>query len=92
MRDVMRSRVKRLTKRQREVVRLTSLGCTNAEAAAVLGLSPHTVDIHRTAAMRILEVDKAAILTRIAIKYRISPLSDQLTRSEKRKVGHKFIK
>ena len=57
MRDVMRSRVKRLTKRQREVVRLTSLGCTNAEAAAVLKLSPHTVDIHRTAAMRILEVD-----------------------------------
>ena len=82
----MKSRVQRLTKRQREVVRLTSLGCTLKEAGAVLGLSGNTVDIYRTGAMKILGANKAALLTRIAIKYGVSPLDDRLTRSERRKI------
>ncbi len=78
-----------LTPRQREVVRLISLGCTTEEAADVLGLAISTVDNHKSRAMAILGTDKAALLTRLAIKHRISSLKDQLTRSEKRKSGRK---
>ncbi|MAT71902.1 MAG: hypothetical protein CMJ58_20555 [Planctomycetaceae bacterium] len=85
----MKDRVSQLTPRQREVVRLVSLGCTMDEAAAILKLSPSTVDNHRARAMKILGADKAAIVTRLAIKHRISPLGDQLTTAEKRKSGRK---
>ena len=78
-----------LTPRQREVVRLISLGCTNEQAAAILGLSPATVDNHKTRAMRNLGTDKAVLVTRIALKHRFTSLKDQLTKSEKRKSGRK---
>jgi DNA-binding CsgD family transcriptional regulator len=78
-----------LTPRQCEVVRLISLGCTTEEAAYVLGLAPSTVDNHKSRAMMLLGTDKAALLTRLAIKYRISSLSDKLTTAEKRKSGRK---
>ncbi len=84
----MKERVADLTPRHREVVRLVSLGCTLTEIAAILGLEPNTVDNHRQAAMRTLGATKAATLTRIAIKHRISTLKDRLTRSEKRKLAH----
>ena len=89
MSTTMKDRVNQLTPRQREVVRLVSLGCTMDEAAAILKLSPSTVDNHRARAMKILGADKAAIVTRLAIKHRISPLTDQLTAAEKRKSGRK---
>jgi DNA-binding NarL/FixJ family response regulator len=78
-----------LTERQTEVVRLLSLGCTVKEAAKVLKLSPSTVDNHKSAAMARLGTDKAALLTRLAIKTRITSLSDKLTTAEKRKSGRK---
>jgi hypothetical protein len=34
-------------------------------------------------------VSKAAVLTRVAIKYKISPLNDALTRTEQRKLSRK---
>ena len=89
MSTTMKDRVNQLTPRQREVVRLVSLGCTMDEAAAILKLSPSTVDNHRARAMKILGADKAAIVTRLAIKHRISSLTDQLTAAEKRKSGRK---
>ncbi|MBN1853607.1 MAG: response regulator transcription factor [Pirellulales bacterium] len=76
-----------LTPRQREVVRLVSLGCTVEEIALVLDLSPSTVDNHKTRAMQRLGTNKVALLTRLAIKHRISSLKDQLTRAEKRRSG-----
>jgi len=76
-----------LTPRQREVVRLVSLGCTVEEIALVLNLSPSTVDNHKTRAMQRLGTNKVALLTRLAIKHRISSLKDQLTRAEKRRSG-----
>ena len=76
-----------LTPRQCEVVRLISLGCTTEEAADILGLAPSTVDNHKSRAMMLLGTDKAALLTRLAIKYKISPLNDTLSRAEKRKSG-----
>jgi DNA-binding NarL/FixJ family response regulator len=78
-----------LTKRHREVIRLLSLGCTVNEAAKVLRLSPSTVDNHKTAAMARLETDKLALLTRLALKMRISSLKDKLTPAEKRRSGRK---
>jgi len=78
-----------LTERQREVVRLLSLGCTVKEAAAVLKLSPSTVDNHKSAAMARLGTDKLALLTRLALKLKISSMRDRLTASEKRKSGRR---
>jgi DNA-binding CsgD family transcriptional regulator len=80
---------KELTKREREVVRLLSLGCTVKEAAAILKLAPSTVDNHKTAAMAKLGTNKLALLTRIAIKRRFSKLTDKLTLTEKRRSGRK---
>ena len=78
-----------LTERQIEVVRLLSLGCTVKEAAAILKLSPSTVDNHKTAAMARLGTDKLALVTRLAIKNKISSLKDKLTAAEKRRSGRK---
>ena len=52
-----------LTPRQREVVRLVSLGCTVEEIALILDLSPSTVDNHKTRAMQRLSTNKVALLT-----------------------------
>ncbi len=78
-----------LSEREREVVRLLSLGCSVKEAAAILRLAPNTVDNHKTRAMAKLGTDKAALLTRIAIKKRITSMKDQLTLAEKRRSGRK---
>jgi DNA-binding CsgD family transcriptional regulator len=76
-----------LTPRQRQIVRLVSLGCTVGEIAAILKLSPSTVDNHRARAMAVLGTDKAALVTRLAIKLKVSSLSDRLTAAEKRRSG-----
>ncbi len=78
-----------LTPREREVTRLMSLGCTVKEAAAILKLAPSTVDNHKTRAMTKLGTDKVALLTRLAIKLRISSLNDKLSLAEKRRSGRK---
>jgi DNA-binding NarL/FixJ family response regulator len=78
-----------LTQRHREVVRLLSLGCTVKEAAKILKISPSTVDNHKTAAMSRLGTDKLALLTRLAIKLRVTKLSDKLSPREKRASGRK---
>jgi DNA-binding CsgD family transcriptional regulator len=89
MPDSMKARVASLSPRQREIVRLTSLGCTSHEIATILGMSRWTVENHQFQAKERLGVSKAAVLTRIAIKYKISPLDDALTRSEERKLARK---
>lgn len=78
-----------LTKRETEVVRLVSLGCTLNEAAAILKLAPSTVDNHKCRAMAKLGTDKLALLTRIAIKMRVTSMKDKLTPTEKRRSGRK---
>ncbi len=78
-----------LTPRQREVVRLLSLGCTVRETAKILGLAPSTVDNVKTAAMERMGTNKLALVTRLAIKHRLTSMKDQLTRTEKRKSGRK---
>lgn len=85
----MKERVGTLTPRHREILRLISLGCTNAEIGSILGLAVPTVDNHRSELMRRLGVDKAQLLARVAIKFRVSSMKDQLTNSEKRKSGRR---
>lgn len=87
MRDTMKARVASLSPRQREIVRLTSLGCTSHQIAKILGMSRWTVENHQFQAKVRLGVSKAALLTRIAIKFKISPLNDELTKSEQRKLA-----
>ncbi len=78
-----------LTARQTEIVRLLSLGCTVKEAAAILKVSPSTVDNHKVAAMARLGTDKVALLTRLALQMRITDMKDTLTLAEKRRSGRK---
>ena len=78
-----------LTPRQREVIRLISLGCTNYEIAEILGIAESTADNHRSSAMEALGTDKSVLVTRLAIKYKLTTLKDKLTRTEKRKSGRK---
>ncbi len=78
-----------LTPRETEIVRLLSLGCTVKEVAAILRLAPSTVDNHKLRAMTKLETNKLALLTRLAIKQRISPLNDRLSGLEKRRSGRR---
>lgn len=85
----MKSRIAALTPRQREVVRLTSLGCTVNEIAKILNIAPSTADNHRSRAMKILGTDRAVLLARIAIKYNISSMRDRLTAAERRRRGRR---
>ena len=78
-----------LTEREREVVRLTSLGCNLREIAAILKIAKNTADNYRTHAMQKMGTDKAALVTRLAIKHRISSMRDKLTLTEKRRSGRK---
>ena len=79
----------KLTTRETEVVRLVSLGCTVEETARILKLAANTVDNHKSRAMAKLGTDKAALLTRIALKQRITSMKDKLTAAEKRRSGRK---
>jgi len=79
----------RLTERQKEVVRLLSLGCTVKQAAKILKLSPSTVDLHKTAAMARMGTDKVVLLTRLALRDKITSMKDKLTPAEKKASGRK---
>jgi DNA-binding NarL/FixJ family response regulator len=59
----------RLTPRELEVLRRVAAGGTNREIAGELGLSPKTVDSHRTNLMRKLDVHDAQGLTRLAVRH-----------------------
>lgn len=92
MADAMKDRVATLSPRQREIVRLTSLGCTSHEIAKILGMSRWTVENHQFQAKERLGINKSALVTRIAIKYKLSPLTDELSKAELRKLGRKAAK
>ena len=76
-----------LTPRQREVVRLVSLGCSAAEIAEILEIAASTIENHKSEAMRVLGTDKSVLLARLAIKHKISSMTDTLTASEKKACG-----
>ena len=78
-----------LSDRQKQVIRLLTLGCTLNETAKILGLTPSAVIDRKTRAMQELGVDKVALLTRVALQQRITSMTDELTAAEKRKSGRK---
>ena len=56
-----------LTPRQRDILRLVSIGHTNREIAEVLDISVRTVEVHRFNLMRRLNVRNVAQLLRRAL-------------------------
>jgi len=62
-----------LTNREREVLHLAAEGRTNADVASRLGISPRTVEIHRTNMMRKLGLHSEHELIRYALRRGILP-------------------
>lgn len=62
----LRSRFGLLTPREREVLPLVTSGLLNKQAAAHLGISEVTLQIHRSNVMRKMEADSLADLVRMA--------------------------
>ena len=79
----------KLTPRETQVVRLASLGCTREEIGKILNVAASTVDAHKARAMARLGTDKATLLTRLAIRLKVTDLNDKLTAAERRKSGRK---
>jgi hypothetical protein len=63
------------------------LGCSSREIGAILDVAPSTVENHKARLMAKLGTDKVALVTRLAIQYGVSPMSDRLKPSEKRASG-----
>lgn len=57
-----------LTDREREVLQLLTEGKTTKQAAARLGISPKTVEVHRLNIMNKLKIDNMVQLTKYAIQ------------------------
>ena len=62
---------KRLTRREREVLRLISEGCSNKQGALRMQISPRTFESHRAEAMRKLGARNTADLVRAALLHPI---------------------
>ncbi len=60
-----------LTLREREVLILVAQGYTNKEIARILGISPKTVDVHRTRMMKKLNLHNVADIVRYAVRHRL---------------------
>lgn len=63
----IRARYALLTERERQVMALVVDGHSNKEVAASLGISPRTVDIHRTHVMEKMKADNLPDLVRQAL-------------------------
>jgi len=63
-----------LSPREREVLQLLAEGHTTREIAAILQVSPKTVESHRRQIMHKLDLHSVAELTRYAVREGISPL------------------
>jgi two-component system response regulator NreC len=63
---VMRQTNPQVSKREREVLRLTAIGYTNKEIAAQLNISVRTVEVHKTHGMRKLQLAGRSDVVRYA--------------------------
>jgi DNA-binding NarL/FixJ family response regulator len=64
-----------LTEREREILQLLAEGKSNKEAAAVLNLSPYTVETHRNNLMQKLGLHNTAEIVMYAVRKGIIPIS-----------------
>ena len=60
-----------LTEREREILQLLAEGKSNKEAAAVLNVSPYTVETHRTHLMQKLNLHNTAEIVLYAVRKKI---------------------
>jgi two-component system, NarL family, response regulator NreC len=60
-----------LTDREKEILQLIAEGKSNKEAAAVLGLSPYTVETHRSHIMQKLDLHNTAEIVLYAVRKKI---------------------
>lgn len=65
-----------LTPRERDVLRLLGCGCTQAQIAARLGVSPNTVISHLKNAYRKLDVHNAAAAVMRGFQLGLLPLEE----------------
>lgn len=65
--EQVRRQIHMLTAREREVMELIAKGCNNVEIAAMLHISPRTVEVHKARVMEKLHVRKVAELVRIVL-------------------------
>lgn len=72
--DESESEIKRLTKKEREVLQLIAEGHTSKEIASVLHIATKTVETHRLNIMSKLELHSIAELTKFAIRHGITDL------------------
>jgi FixJ family two-component response regulator len=75
--DSLKQRFESLTPREREVLPLVVSGLLNKQAAAHLGISEVTLQIHRTNVMRKMEAGSLADLVRIAAHLNIPVTHDR---------------
>ena len=66
--------VARLSPREREVLQLVVEGKTSADIAAILHLSPKTVDTYRSRLMQKLELHNLPELVKFAVQHGLTPL------------------
>lgn len=66
--DLPESRLARLTRREREVLRLLAEGLSTREIGARLGVSPKTANSHRSSLMSKVGIHKSSALVRFAIR------------------------
>ena len=67
----IRERLRELTPRQLEVFRLVADGLSTRQIAETLGISIKTVETHRTALMKRLDVHDVVALVRYAVRVRL---------------------
>ncbi len=60
-----------LTEREREILQLIAEGKSNKEAASVLGLSPYTIETHRTHIMQKLGLHNTAEIVLYAVRKKV---------------------
>jgi DNA-binding NarL/FixJ family response regulator len=69
--DAGGSRGPKLTRREREVLRLIGQGATTKEVALRLGISPKTAQVHRENLKQKLDLRSTAAIVRYAIKHKL---------------------
>ena len=77
--EALRTRVGRLTVREREVMNLIVLGRLNKQVACELGTVEKTVKAHRARVMQKMEVGSLAELVRIADRIAVASLANHAT-------------
>lgn len=74
--EIARSRIERLTPRERDVLSLVVEGLSLREIAARLGISPRTVEVYKSRMMEKLQCVSIADVVRIAMTAAIANVSD----------------